>query len=44
MQIYQYKCNAYDASLEQLKKMSNEPLILYPNCREHSLKKRISTV
>ena len=44
MPIYEYKCSAWDESLEKLQKMSDVPLTLCPNCGEESLKKQISAV
>ena len=42
MPIYEYQCQACDAELEALQKMSDEPLVECPSCHKPELKKKIS--
>jgi putative FmdB family regulatory protein len=44
MPIYEYRCESCGHELEAIQKMSDEPLIDCPTCREPALKKRISAV
>jgi putative FmdB family regulatory protein len=42
MPIYEYQCQSCDNQLEQLQKLSDEPLVDCPACGKASLKKMIS--
>ena len=42
MPIYEYQCQACEAQLEALQKISDAPLLECPKCGESSLKKKIS--
>ena len=42
MPIYEYQCQACEAELEALQKMSDEPLVECPSCHKPELKKKIS--
>lgn len=42
MPIYEYQCQACQHELEALQKMSDEPLVDCPACKQPQLKKKIS--
>lgn len=42
MPIYEYQCQSCNYGFEKLQKMSDDPLTECPECRQHSLKKKIS--
>ncbi len=42
MPIYEYECQACEARLEKIQKMSDEPLVSCPECGKPELKKVIS--
>ena len=42
MPSYEYQCQACEAELEALQKMSDEPLVECPSCHKPELKKKIS--
>ncbi len=42
MPIYEYECKSCGHQLEAIQKMSDDPLVSCPECKEDSLKKRIS--
>ena len=42
MPIYEYCCESCGHEFEAIQKMSDEPLVACPTCREPALKKRIS--
>lgn len=43
MPIYEYQCQACEHVLEALQKMSDDPLVDCPACKQPKLQKRIST-
>ena len=42
MPIYEYACVSCDHHLEALQKMSEDPLVICPECGEESLRKKVS--
>ena len=42
MPIYEYQCQGCNHELEQLQKISDEPLTVCPQCGEPQLKRKIS--
>ncbi|ABD80174.1 FmdB family zinc ribbon protein [Saccharophagus degradans] len=42
MPIYEYKCDACEHEMEALQKMSDEPLVVCPQCNKNALVKKIS--
>lgn len=42
MPIYEYKCDSCEHEMEALQKMSDDPLVLCPQCKQESLVKKIS--
>ena len=42
MPIYEYACVSCDHHLEALQKMSEDPLVLCPECGKESLRKKVS--
>ena len=42
MPIYEYRCEACGHELEAMQKMSDEPLIVCPECSQPALKKLLS--
>ena len=44
MPIYDYKCQACGNELEAYQKMSADPLVICPDCKEPKLVKQISAV
>jgi putative FmdB family regulatory protein len=43
MPFYEYKCSNCGFELEELQKMSDEPLTTCPNCKKETLQKLIGT-
>lgn len=42
MPIYEYQCEACDNQFEVLQKISDAPLIECPECKKHTLRKKVS--
>ena len=42
MPIYEYKCEKCNHELELIQKLSDEPLVICPECKKKSLKKILS--
>ena len=42
MPIYEYKCSHCGHQLEAIQKISDDPLLLCPNCDKHGLKKQVT--
>ena len=42
MPIYEYKCSHCGHQLEQIQKISDDPLLLCPNCDKNGLKKQVT--
>ena len=42
MPIYEYKCSHCGHQLEAIQKISDDPLLLCPNCNKNGLKKQVT--
>ena len=42
MPIYEYKCSHCGHQLEAIQKISDDPLLLCPNCDKNGLKKQVT--
>ena len=42
MPIYEYKCSHCGHQLEAIQKISDDPLVLCPNCDKNGLKKQVT--
>jgi putative FmdB family regulatory protein len=42
MPIYEYKCSHCEHQLEVIQKISDDPLLLCPNCDKKGLKKQVT--
>ena len=42
MPIYEYKCSHCGHQLEAIQKISDDPLLLCPNCEKNGLKKQVT--
>jgi len=42
MPIYEYKCSACDHQMDEIQRMSDEPLVDCPSCKQPNLKKMVT--